>query len=112
MGTIKKHYEKEIKKNNIARAEMIESILKRKVITLDQYKKTALFIPKKEYLKQNINVKLNKDCVMVSEYIGGGIIQVDDEGIFTFNNFNSKDIDKVEQVLWEENAEGFWCKNC
>lgn len=112
MKTISQHLEEEKKKIKPTRIEQLSKILKRGTITLEEWRMTGRFMPAEEYLHENKNVELLKDCKEVIEYAGASIIQVLHTGIFVFKDTKSKSLDEVEDVLWKEVCEKLWCENC
>lgn len=109
MGSIKKHLEKTSNQKTI---EQLSKILKRGTITIEEWRETGRFIPAEEYLHDNKDVNLLKDCKEVIEYAGAGIIQLLHTGFFTYKDIKSKSIDEVEDNLWKDICEKLWCDNC
>jgi hypothetical protein len=109
--TTKEYLELELSKPiyNQERVKKIKEVVERKTLTLKEWKRIAMFIPKDEYLGSEI---LNEDCVEVIEYIGGSIIQMSNDGHFSYKNKRSKDIDEVEDYVWYDIVEKLWCEDC
>lgn len=92
MTTIKKHLEQVV--DNPQRYSELSRILKRGTLTREQWRMTANFLDKK------------------IEYAGLGIIDILDTGEYVYKDFQSKDLDEVENKLWKDIAEKLWCEKC
>lgn len=90
MTTIKEH----ASQSSSERLVELNKILKRGTLTREEWRMTAKFIGNEV------------------EYAGLGIINVLDTGEFTYKDFKSNDLEEVENKLWRDASEKFWCKNC
>lgn len=115
MGTIQKHYDSELAKENpnILVLSILSEILERKTITFNEWRLLGKFIPKKEFLDNNPDKVVLASCVEVIQYPGGEYIQVMESGVFRYNSkIYSKVLEEVEDVLWYLVFEKLWCENC
>ena len=115
MGTIQKHYDIELAKNqrNILLLDKISKVLIRKTLTLNEWKLSSRFIPRDQFLAENPREKLLATCEEVIEYLGKHYIQVLSSGTFRYtSSIRSKDLFEVEIAMWSEVAEQFWCSEC
>jgi hypothetical protein len=115
MGTIQKHYDSEVAKENPSQALLINlaKVLLRKTLTSKEWRLSGKFIPKEEFLKDNPTAGLLASCVEVIQYIGGGYIQVLSSGTFRYtSSIRGKVLDDVEDEMWNEIVERLWCSEC
>ena len=115
MGTIQKHYDIELAKEkpNTLLLSILSKILERSVITSVEWKLSGRFIPKDAFLLENPSETLLSTCTEVIEYIGKGYIQVLSSGVFRYNaQVKSKVLDEVEDIMWNDIAEKFFCDDC
>ena len=117
MGTIQKHYESELAKEkpNTLLLSILSKILIRKTITLSEWRSSGRFIPKAEFLLSNPTEGLLASCSEVIQYIGGHYIQVTNLSSGTFrytSSIKGNVLDEIENAMWNEIAEKFFCENC
>jgi len=115
MGTIKKHYETELAKDkpNTLLLSILLKVLNRNSITLNDWRLSGKFTPKKAYLLENPTETLLSSCTEVIEYFGKGYIQVLSSGVFRYNaQAKSKVLDDVEDIMWNEVSEKLFSDNC
>jgi len=115
MGTIKKHYEIELAKDkpNTLLLSILLKVLNRNSITLNDWRLSGKFTPKKAYLLENPTETLLSSCTEVIEYFGKGYIQVLSSGVFRYNaQVKSKVLDDVEDIMWNEVSEKLFSDNC
>ena len=111
MGTIKEHLELEQSKPNLnlKKIEQLAIIVKRSTITLEEWRLTAEFKPKKEC---DSDIKLRSNCNEIIVYAGNVVVQVLKTGEFLYNKIKGTDLEEVENEVWLEVAEKFWCEKC
>jgi len=115
MGTIKKHYDKELLKvkPNLYLLANLEKLIARKSITLNEWRNTGKFTPRLAYLKYNPDVVLLKSCTEVIEYVGMTYIQVLTTGVYRYTkSIRGKVLDNVEDSAWEQVAQELFCTEC
>lgn len=115
MGTIQRHYDLEVAKENPSQEILIHlsKVLLRKTLTLNEWKLNSKFIPREQFLAENPTEKLLATCDEVIEYLGKHYIQVLSSGTFRYtSSIRSKDLSEVEDAIWSEVAEQFWCREC
>ncbi len=117
MGTIKKHYESELAKENPNQSLLtrLKGVLDRKGTTSQEWKMSGIFIPKEEFLKDNPTAVLLASCKEVIQYNGGDYIQVTNLSSGTFrysSSIKGNVLDDVEDAMWNEVAEKFFCGEC
>jgi hypothetical protein len=115
MGTFKKHYEIELAKEkpNTLLLSILSKILERSTITMSEWRMTGKFTPREAYLLENPNEELLATCTEVIEYLGKHYIQVLSSGVFRYNaQVKSKVLDEVEDIMWNDIAEKFFCDDC
>jgi hypothetical protein len=117
MGTIQKHYDSEVAKENPSQALLINlaKVLLRKTLTSKEWRLSGKFIPKEEFLKDNPTAGLLASCREVIQYMGGDYIQVTNLSSGTFrytSSIKGNVLDDVEDAMWNEIAEKLFCENC
>jgi GTP-binding protein EngB required for normal cell division len=114
MMTIKQHLEleKSSLKPNKNKIEELTKILKRNTLTIEQWRMTGRFIPAEEFIQNNPNTKIEKECREVIEYAGKSFIQVLSKSDFVFKDTKRKTLDEVEDIMWIKISESLWCENC
>lgn len=104
MITIKEHLE--LEKLNLKPKKFfisdLEKILKRKSLTIKQWRSTGRFNPSEIYLQENRGIEIDSKCKEIIEYAGKSFIQVLSSGHFVFKDTKSKKLEKVEEILWKE----------
>lgn len=110
MITIKQHLE--LEKANLKPRKFfisdLEKILQRKRLTIKQWRLTGRFTPAEIYYQENPDVELDAKCKEVIEYAGKSFIQVFSSGDFVFKDTFSKNLNKVEEVMWDEVCGTLW----
>jgi hypothetical protein len=117
MGTIQKHYDSELAKENPSQLllDHLSKVLNRGTLTLKEWKLSGKFIYKEEFLKDNPTVALLASCSEVIQYIGGEYIQVTSLSSGTYrytSKIKGNVLDDVEDVIWKQISEKLWCSNC
>lgn len=115
MGTIQKHYDIEAAKAEPSQLllTVLSSVLERGTLTREQWRLSGIFTPKKDFLLNNPGVALFATCSEVVQYFGLDYIQVMDSGIFRYNDdIKGRDLEEVENDVWNIVAEKFWCDKC
>lgn len=109
MGTIKEHLELEQAKSspNLKKIEQLARIVKRSTITLEEWRFTADFKPKEES-----DIKLRSNCNEIIVYAGNVVVQVLKTGEFLYNKIKGTDLEEVENEVFFEVADKFWCDKC
>lgn len=113
--TIKNQFDLESSKENpnALLLSILSRILDRGTITLEQWKSLGRFVPKKQFLDSNPAEIVLVSCIEVIQYPGGAYIQVMESGTFRYNSkIHSKDLDKVENAIWNLVVEKLWCDKC
>ena len=92
---------------------ILSKILERGGITLSEWRLSGRFTPREAYLLENPNETLLTTCTEVIEYFGKHHIQVLSSGVFRYNaQAKSKVLDDVEDIMWNDVAEKFFCDDC
>lgn len=117
MGTIQKHYDSELAKENPSQLllDHLSKVLSRGTLTLKEWKSLGKFIYKEEFLKDNPTVGLLVSCSEVIQYIGGEYIQVTSLSSGTFrytSKIKGNVLDDVEDAMWKQISEKLWCSDC
>ena len=115
MGTLQKQFDLESIKENrkTLLLSILKTILDRGTMTLSEWKSLGRFIPKKEFLDNNPTEVVLASCVEVIQYPGGYYIQVMESGTFRYNSkIHSKDLEKIEDAVWDLVVEKLWCDKC
>lgn len=109
MTTIKEHLELEQAKSSpdLKKIEQLARIVKRSTITLEEWRFTADFKPKEES-----DIKLRSNCNEIIVYAGNVVVQVLKTGEFLYNKIKGTDLEEVENEVFFEVADKFWCDKC
>ncbi len=111
MVTIKEHYDIELSKEkpNQVLLSYLLKVLERKTLTLEEWRLTGKFIPKKDFIAENPTAEILTTCQEVIEYVGKSYIQVMSSGTFRYkSDIKSKVLDEVEDIIWKEVSEKIW----
>lgn len=109
MTTIKEHLELEQAKSSpdLKKIEQLARIVKRSTITLEEWRFTADFKPKEES-----DIKLRNNCNEIIVYAGNVVVQVLKTGEFLYKKIKGTDLEEVENEVFFEVADKFWCDKC
>lgn len=116
MGTIQKHYNIEMAKEkpNGFLLSILSKLMDKKALTLNEWRLSGKFIPKKDFLAENPTDTVLASCSEVIQYIGRDYIQVTNLSSGTFrysSSIKGNVLDDVEAEMWKEISGKLWAEN-